>query len=151
MRRATCSIACLVALAAGCERKTIAMIVSCIPTRYSLSRWRALDLRGARRFLLGGILLGLAAVALRWWELTSISLRWTANSYASVVWTKYGMHTVELVSKVVESIVMAAVLYVAPVEDEHFEDCEVTAIFWTFAALVWIHLALLFYIDGAVR
>lgn len=130
---------------------TAAMIVSCIPMRSSIARSRALDLYGARRFLMFGVALGMVAVALRWWELSSIPFRWTANSHASIVWMTYGMHTIELIASVVESVVMAAVLYVGPVEDKHFEDCEVTAVFWAFAALVWLPFVVLFYIDGTTR
>ena len=47
--------------------------------------------------------------------------------------------------------VTGAVLYKGPVEDKHFEDVEVTALFWWFANVVWVPFAALFYLDGMVR
>mgnify|MGYP001279750732 CR=1 FL=1 len=130
---------------------TIMMLVSCIPMQMSMKPCHELELVKTRRLVMVAVLLGFAACALRAWEIASLPFLWTENVYASLVWTTYGMHTVELGASVLESLVMAAVLYRGPVEDKHYEDVEVTAIFWWFANVVWIPFAALFYIDGALR
>ena len=130
---------------------TVMMLLSCIPMQMSVKPCHELALNRTRRLVMIGVGLGFAACALRAWEIASLPFSWTDNAYASVLWTTYGMHTVELVASVLESLVMVAVLYRGPVEEKHFEDVEVTALFWWFANLVWLPFAALFYIDGVLR
>lgn len=127
------------------------LVASCLPMHLAIGPCHRLELRPTRRRVLAGALLGLVGCGLRAWEIAQIPFRWSDNAYASVVWTTYGLHTVELVASVLEALVMAAVLYIGPVEDKHFEDVEVTALFWYFANLVWLPFAGLFYADGVLR
>ncbi len=130
---------------------TVVMVASCIPMQLSVGPCHRLELKPTRRMLMIGVSIGLVACALRAWEIASLPFSWTENAYTSVVWTTYGMHTVELIASVLESLVMGAVLFRGPLEEKHFEDVEVTALFWWFANLVWIPFAALFYIDGVMR
>jgi len=130
---------------------TVMMLGSCVPMQLSLKPCHEMALRPTRRLLVVGVALGFAACGLRAWEIASIPFAWTDNAYASVLWTTYGMHTIELGASVLETLVMAAVLYRGPLEEKHFEDVEVTALFWWFANLVWLPFAALFYVDGALR
>lgn len=129
----------------------VVLVASCIPMHLAIAPCHRLDVRPTRRRVLAGALLGLAGCGLRAWEIAEIPFRWTDNAYGSVVWMTYGLHTAELVASVLEALVMAAVLYRGPIEDKHFEDVEVTALFWYFANLVWLPFAGLFYLDGYLR
>jgi cytochrome c oxidase subunit III len=130
---------------------TVLMLVSCVPMQLSLLAARKLDLRPTRRWMGLAVVIGALACAARAWEIHALPFRWTENAYASVVWTSYGFHTVELVASVLEGSVMAAVFFIGPVEEKHYEDAEVTGLFWYFANLIWIPFAALFYVDGATR
>lgn len=130
---------------------TALLLASCVPMHLSLGPCRRFDVKRARRWMLIAVVLGFLACGARAWEIASLPFLWSENAYASVVHMTYGMHTVELVSSVLESLVMVGVFYRGPLEEKHFEDGEVTGIFWYFANLVWIPFALLFYLDGALR
>lgn len=130
---------------------TVAMLASCVPMQLALGPCRRLELRPTRRRVLVGVAIGALSVALRVWELRRVPFLWSENAYASIVWTTYGMHTIELGASVLEAAVMVAVLFRGPIEDKHYEDVEVTALFWYFACLVWLPFAALFYVDGSLR
>jgi cytochrome c oxidase subunit III len=127
------------------------MLASCVPMHLSLLSARKLALRPTRRWMAIAVGLGALACAARAWEIHALPFRWTENAYASVVWTTYGFHTTELVASVLESAVMVAVFLIGPVEEKHYEDAEVTGLFWYFANLVWLPFGALFYVDGATR
>jgi cytochrome c oxidase subunit III len=127
------------------------MALSCIPMQLSVLAARKLELRPTRSWMSIAVGIGAIACATRAWEIHALPFRWTENAYASVVWSSYGFHTVELVASVLESCVMVAVFFIGPVEEKHYEDAEVTGLFWYFANLVWIPFGALFYVDGATR
>jgi cytochrome c oxidase subunit I+III len=108
--------------------------------------------RGARRFELGRVrvgltvaaLFGLAFVALRAVELvSSLNVKWDTNAYGSAQWLVLGAHATLLLIELVEVGGMAAMFWLAPVEDKHFSDAADAAFYWYFMVLAWLPLYVL--------
>jgi cytochrome c oxidase subunit 3 len=117
----------------------INLIVSVLPFWYAarLARAFAPPLRIAKWLLLG-VAMGLAAVAMRFYEFGAIHSRYDSNAYGSVVWLLLGMHMAHLIAGSLEPLTIAAVLIKGPVEEKHFVDVTVAAFYWYFVVISWI-------------
>jgi len=109
-------------------------------------RWMA---RAAHDFDLGRVRIGLtvatlfvaAFVGLRAWELLrSLNVRWDTNAYGSAQWLILGAHGTLLAVEFVEVAGMAAIFWLAPVEEKHFSDVADAGFYWYFMVLAWIPL-----------
>lgn len=127
------------------------LLVSCVTAWLMRNAAIRMDLRASRRWLLATAVLSLVAAAARGWTFVALPFTWDENAYASIVWTSMGTHATELAAGIGENALMLALLFKGPLEKKHFEDLEVGAYFWLFAALVWLPFALLFLIDGGLR
>lgn len=127
-----------------------AYVASLAPMWLALRAAKREDLRGSRIWLVVATGLSLAALALRWWEISSLPFKWTSTAYASIVWSTTGLHVVETAAGVGENLFMTAVLF-TKVDKRHFVDLETNVLFWFFVVLVWVPIFLLFYLEGAVR
>jgi heme/copper-type cytochrome/quinol oxidase subunit 3 len=124
------------------------LVVSLVPIVLVGRAARDLDLRRTQLWQVVASLVGVAGLALRYWEIQSLPFTWTENAYASVVWTSFGTHMVDYVAEVGETIVLTALLFKGPLEKKHFEDIEVNAFFWAFLVLAWLPFAGVFYGEG---
>jgi heme/copper-type cytochrome/quinol oxidase subunit 3 len=110
--------------------------------------------RSARRYDLGKVRIGLTAagvfsivfVGLRAVELlVSLNVKWDANAYGSAAWLVVGTHATLLLVEMVEVVGMAAIFWIAPVEEKHFPDAADMVLYWYFMVLAWVPLYLLCY------
>ena len=121
------------------------ILLSCVPMlvadRAALKRNRPLIDIG-----LGiAIVMGLAAILLRWHEFGALKERWDENAYASMAWTILGMHFMHLIIGTAESLLMFAWLLTHGLDDQHARDVRVTTAYWYWIAIVWIPLYVLVY------
>jgi heme/copper-type cytochrome/quinol oxidase subunit 3 len=96
------------------------------------------DLRKVRIWLVVILISGLALLGVRWLEFHSLHIRWDASAYGSAVWTLLGLHTFNLVTNYADFIVIAAVVFRAPLDGKRFVDVSENAGYWWFIVLSWI-------------
>jgi cytochrome c oxidase subunit 3 len=90
--------------------------------------------------------LTLVALAVRVWEFVGLQVKWDSNAYGSIVWAMLTLHTVHIVTSVGEAAILAAYLFVRPLDLKHVLDVEVTAIYWYFVVASWIPTFILLYL-----
>ncbi len=116
-------------------------LVSIAPTYAEGRAAIAGDVRRMRLHLIAASLLGIVALALRWYEFHLLPFRWDSHAYGSVVWAFLGLQWVHGLTGVGENLVYIAVLTKGPIEDKHRVDVEVSTPLWYFvvggAALAW--------------
>lgn len=116
-------------------------IISALPTYRCGRAAIAGDLPRMRRQLVIATVLGMVAVALRWYEFHLLPMRWDSHAYGSVVWALLGLQWVHGLTGVGENVLYGVLLYVGPVEDKHRVDIEVSTPLWYFviagAVLAW--------------
>jgi cytochrome c oxidase subunit III len=116
-------------------------LASAIPTWLSSRAAIAGDVRRTRRYLVIATALGVAAAALRWYEIHLLPMRWDAHAYGSVLWAMLGLQWLHGLTGLGENALYIAVLTIGPVEDKHLVDVEVSTPLWYFviagAALTW--------------
>lgn len=86
--------------------------------------------------LMAGI--GLAAIGLRAFEFGALNVGWDTNAYGSIVWALLFLHTSHIVVDVAETCVIAAMLFIGPVDARRMVDVDENAEYWDFVVLTWL-------------
>lgn len=83
---------------------------------------------------------GIAAAVLRVVEFRAVHTRWDTNAYGSIVWAILGVHFAHILAATLETLVIAILMFRGPVEDKHYVDITVNAVYWYFVTLSWVAL-----------
>jgi cytochrome c oxidase subunit III len=87
-----------------------------------------------------GVLFGIAAIVLRGFEFHALHTRYDSNAYGSITWTILGVHLAHLLAGTIETLLIALVMFVGPVEKKHYTDATVMAAYWYFIVISWVAL-----------
>ena len=93
-----------------------------------------------------GVLFGIAAIVLRGFEFHALHTRYDSNAYGSITWTILGVHLAHLLAGTIETLLIALVFFVGPVEKKHYTDATVMAVYWYFIVISWIALYLIVFV-----
>ena len=88
---------------------------------------------------------GLALLLIRAFEFTALNCRWDDNAYGSIVWCLMVLHTIHLATDVVDTGVLAALMFSGPVTTKRFVDVAENGLYWYFIVLWWIPIYLTVY------
>ena len=119
---------------------TVILLLSLIPNRLAIRAAQRHDLGRVRILLLTMIAIGLVLIVLRGFEYTTLNERWDTNAYGSILWAILFIHTIHLATDVYDSIPLAALVYLRPVDGRKFSDVEDNAAYWYFVAGSWFVL-----------
>jgi cytochrome c oxidase subunit 3 len=124
---------------------TILLVLSCIPM--GLADWAALHRKvGVVKVCMAVmVLLGLGAIALRFYEFSDLKFRWDDNAYAGIVWTTLGMHLLHLITGTAENGIMCAWAWLHGLDDKHARDVRVGAVYWYWIAGIWLPIYVVIY------
>lgn len=86
------------------------------------------------------LLLGLAAIGLRFRELLDLNFRWDDNAYGSIVWMILGLHLTHLIVGSLENLLMIAWIVRHGLDRKHARDVRVNAVYWYWIGAVWVVL-----------
>jgi heme/copper-type cytochrome/quinol oxidase subunit 3 len=126
----------------------LVLLVSCIPNEAARRAAERMDRGRTRRWLNVTIVFGLAAIALRVFEYTALNVRWDTNAYGSILWVILSLHTMHLVTDVVDSVVLAVLAYTGPFEEMRFVDYNENALYWYFIVGSFVPVYLIVYFSG---
>lgn len=126
---------------------TVLMLVSIIPNELAKRAAEKLDLRGVRLWISVCVVFGLGFCVSRAMEFTALNVWWDTNAYGSVVWTLLGLHTVHVVTDLIDTIVLAAMFYTAPLDANRFVDASENSFYWYFVVFTWLPIYGLLYIS----
>jgi cytochrome c oxidase subunit I+III len=121
------------------------MIVSGLPN--------ALTKRAAERFDRGAVKLWISVSAafaaaftiVRFMEFTALNVRWDTNAYGSVTWVLLGFHTTHVVTDLLDTLVLTAIMFIGPVDEARFVDVSENAFYYYFVILSWLPIYGLLY------
>ena len=125
---------------------TIILVLSVIPNMWLKRRAERYDLKAVRIGMIIMSLIGAALVPLRLYEFAHLNVHWDTNAYGSAVWGLLGLHTTHLVTDLVDTIVLAALLF-SP-HGHHarrFVDTAENAMYWNFVVLAWLPVYAIIY------
>lgn len=87
-----------------------------------------------------GVVFGIAAIVLRSFEFHALHTRYDSNAYGSITWAILGVHLAHLLAGTIETMLIALVMFVGPVEKKHYTDATAIAMYWYFIVISWVAL-----------
>jgi heme/copper-type cytochrome/quinol oxidase subunit 3 len=123
----------------------VVVLLSEIPNVLSVRRAKAFDERGTQACLVAISLVGLVLLGLRALEFEAFNVRWDRNAYASICWALLVMHVLDLITDVYDSIVLAVLAIVHPLDGRRYSDVEDNALFWHFVVVTWVIVYVIVY------
>jgi cytochrome c oxidase subunit III len=116
----------------------VLIVVSALPN-YWLDR-KAIDhdLRAVRIGLVILCAFGTALLAVRALEFTRLNVYPTESAYGSVVWVLLILHTFNLVTDYIETVVLTVLMFKGPLEGKRFVDVAENCGYWNFVVITWL-------------
>jgi cytochrome c oxidase subunit 3 len=99
------------------------------------------------RWLLVVFACGIGAIVLRGFEFAALHTRYDSNAYGSITWFILGTHLAHLIAGSLETLLIALVMLLGPVEKKHFTDTTVMAAYWYFVVWSWVALWLVVFVS----
>jgi cytochrome c oxidase subunit III len=123
----------------------VLIVLSAIPNIWLDRKSHDHDLAAVRRGLAILCAIGVALLAVRALEFANLNVRPTDSAYGSVVWTMLVLHTFNLVTDFIETIVLTVLMHKGPLEGKRFVDVAENCGYWNFVVLTWIPIYLVVY------
>jgi heme/copper-type cytochrome/quinol oxidase subunit 3 len=124
---------------------TIVLLASLVPNQLAKNAAERLDLRKVQLWMVVAIAFAVAFNIIRIFEFRTLNVWWDTNAYGSVVWTLLGFHTTHIVTDLVDSAVLAVMMFTGPLEEKRFVDVSENAFYWYFVVLIWLPIYGLIY------
>jgi cytochrome c oxidase subunit III len=112
--------------------------VSILPNIFADQAAKDHDVRKVRIWMMVFVLFGLALLGVRYLEFQHLNVRWNASAYGSAVWVLFGLHTFNLITNYLDSVVVAAVMYKEPIDGKRLVDVAENSGYWWFIVLSWV-------------
>jgi heme/copper-type cytochrome/quinol oxidase subunit 3 len=124
---------------------TLLLLVSLWPNQFVKKAAKREDRQAVQRLLLIMSVIGLIAIAIRFYEFPHLNVSWDQNAYGSIVWIILGLHTTHILTDVGDTLVLTALMFTRHAHGKRFADAEDNAFYWDFVVLSWLPLYLLIY------
>ena len=129
---------------------TIVLLVSAVPNQLAKKAGERFDLGAVRLWLSVCLVFALAFNIIRFVEFQHLNVRWDSNAYGSVVWLLIGFHTVHVLTDFLDSTVLAAVMFIGPVDEHRFVDVSENALYWYFVVVTWLPIYAIVYFGSRI-
>lgn len=113
------------------------LLLSCVPNHLYKRAAEKHDLPRVKLWLLVSIGFATAFCMVRAFEFGALNCRWSDSAYASAVWTLLGFHTAHLVTDLLDTVVLAALVFTRPMTGKRFVDVSENGVYWYFVVLAW--------------
>jgi cytochrome c oxidase subunit 1/cytochrome c oxidase subunit I+III len=127
------------------------LLISAVPAFLLDRAGRRRDARWVRILLAVNLAFGTAFLVLRYFEFKALHCMWNQSAYASINWTILGLHTTNLLTSLLETLIVLVYVLVKPIEDHHFLDARLDGVFWYFIVITWIPLYAIVFLVPRIR
>ena len=117
---------------------TVLLLLSIVPNELARRAAEHVDLGRVRLWMTVCLVFAVAFTVIRVFEFRHVNVWWNRGAYASIVWMLLGLHSTHIVTELLESAVLAALIFTGPVEERRFVDVEEGAVYWYFVVLAWL-------------
>lgn len=122
------------------------LLVSLVPNQIVKRAAEEMNLGKLQVWMIVADLFAVAFVVVRVFEFGHLNVNWDSNAYGSAVWTLLGLHTVHLVTDLVDSLVLTVLMFTRHGEKpRRFVDVAENAFYWYFVVLSWIPIYAVLY------
>ena len=124
---------------------TLILVASLLPNHWTQRAARRHDLAAVRLGLAVCIAFAVVFLLVRILEFRALGVGWDTNAYGSLVWLLLGLHTAHLLTDLIDTTVLTAVMHQTPLEGKRFVDVYENALYWDFVVLAWIPIYVTIY------
>jgi heme/copper-type cytochrome/quinol oxidase subunit 3 len=116
----------------------LVLLASLIPNELTRRAGERVDLARVRLWMVVGLMFAAGFNIVRVYEFLHLNVTWNRDAYGSIVWLLLGLHTTHIVTDLLDSLVLAVLMFIGPVEEHRFVDVEENAVYWYFVVLTWL-------------
>jgi heme/copper-type cytochrome/quinol oxidase subunit 3 len=118
---------------------TLLLLVSVIPN-VLISRWaERQELPKVKMGMLVMSVLAIAPLIVRIFEFPALKISWDSNAYGSIVWTLLALHTTHIITDLVDTLVLAALMFTRHGDNRRrYGDVQDNAMYWNFVVAAWL-------------
>jgi heme/copper-type cytochrome/quinol oxidase subunit 3 len=124
---------------------TVVMLASFVPAHLAKKAAEAKQLRPVRMWLLVSVAFALLFLGLRAMEYPALNVRWDSNAYGSVVWLLLGLHTVHILTDLIDTIVLTVLFHTGPLDGKRYVDVSENSFYWYFVVGAWLPIYFVIY------
>lgn len=117
---------------------TVVLLVSVLPNIWYKRAAEHEDLGKVRIGLVVSLVFAFAFTVIRFLEFATLNINYNSNAYGSVVWTLLGFHTAHLITDLIDTAVITALVFTDKIEGKTFVDVSENAFYWYFVVLAWL-------------
>ncbi|HYC88725.1 MAG TPA: cytochrome c oxidase subunit 3 [Thermoanaerobaculia bacterium] len=122
------------------------LLLSLWPNEMTKRAAEDMDLGRTRRWMVVADLLAVVFVAVRVLEYGQLNVSWDSNAYGSATWTLLGLHTLHLVTDLIDTVVLTVLMFTRHGDKpRRYVDVSENAFYWYFVVLSWIPIYLVLY------
>jgi cytochrome c oxidase subunit III len=125
---------------------TLILLLSLAPNQWAKKAAEKENLLQVRMALLLALAFAAAFIVVRVFEFQTLNVRWDTNAYGSAVWMLMGLHTAHLVTDVLDTVVLAVLMFTGPLEGKRFVDVSENSLYWYFVVLTWLPIYAVIYL-----
>jgi heme/copper-type cytochrome/quinol oxidase subunit 3 len=124
---------------------TLVLVGSALPNWFAKRNAEKEEIHNVRRDLVIMSVVGIAAIGLRFLEFGTLHIRWDQNAYGSLLWALLGLHTSHILTDVIDTLVLAVLMFTRHGHGKRFSDVSDNAFYWNFVILSWLPIYALLY------
>lgn len=118
---------------------TIIIVASAVPNHFAKAAAERLDLARVKLWTIVTFAFGFAFAIIRmFFEFQNLNVHWMQNAYGSIVWFNMGFHTAHVLTDLVDTAVLIALMFLGPIEGRRFVDFSENSIYWNFVIVIWV-------------
>jgi cytochrome c oxidase subunit III len=117
---------------------TIVLLVSGLPNHLAAKAAEREDLAGVRLWLVVCVAFGIAFLVIRAFEFAAVNTHWTTSAYGSIVFALLVLHTVHIVTDLIDTLVLSTLMFTGPLNGRRYVDVNENADYWWFIIIAWL-------------
>jgi cytochrome c oxidase subunit III len=122
------------------------LLGSLIPNHFVKKAAEKYDVKKIRILMPIADLFALAFVVVRVLEYSDLNVKWDSNAYGSVAWTLLSLHTVHLVTDLIDSVVLTVLMFTRHAKDpRRLVDVSENSFYWYFVVFGWLPIYLVLF------
>jgi cytochrome c oxidase subunit 3 len=122
------------------------LLLSCVPNHFLKKAAEDKDLRKIRIWIVVADLFAVAFTSIRGLDFARLGASWDVNAYTSITWTLLGLHTFHLLTDLLDTFVLTALVFTHHGEEpKRMVDVSENCFYWYFVVLAWIPIYFVLY------